>query len=257
MDFELYEKIVDECAAEGHALLWLHHMGEPLVYPLICEAIEYAVKKLGRPPSISTNGLLLDRHMLQNLKDAGASFMMICLSSMRKGAYEHIRVGGTFEVLVENVHTALEVGGFDIMIQAMDTIYNHDETVDAYYEEFGGKREGFRVEKWPVNKFKPGGRYIGYNEPLIPSCHLLASHFVICQDGRVPICCFDYDCLVSCGDVSEHSISYIAEHGFDGRIASIRSGQLDSMPACKECFDMNWRNELSPERFVPHWGSCI
>lgn len=258
MELSLFKKIVDECASAGHLLLWLHHMGEPLLYPHLAEAIEYQVRVCGYPPCISTNGMLLDKEMCEKLKDAGAHTIMVCISSMRRSVYDKLRIGGDLDRVVKNTHTAYDVG-FDIIIQKMDTIYNHDETNGEYYEEFGGAagRPRLRIESWPVNKFKPGGLYVGYNESLEPTCHLLASHFVICQDGRVAICCFDYDCTTPCGDVNTDTISHIAEYGFDHYVEKIRARDTVSMPACKECLSMEWRNELPTERFVPAWGSCI
>lgn len=257
MEFELFEQIVDECKTEGHLLMWLHHMGEPTLWPRLCDGIALMRKELGYSPCISTNGMMLDKDMLQNLKDAGARHLMICLSSMNRQVYDVLRRGGDYDRVVANIHTAKDMGCFDIVLQNMKTIYNRVETTDTYYREFGGAVSGFRVEQWPVNKFKPNGVYVGFNEPFYPSCHLLASHFVICQDGRVPVCCFDYDCTVCAGNVAESSLSEVAKHGFDSIVAKIRAGELSDMPACADCFDMTWRRVLPRERFVDRWSSSI
>jgi hypothetical protein len=249
MELDLFKKIVGDVKSGGHRLMWLHHMGEPLVYPFLAEAIEYTKRELPSVPCISTNGMLLNTDRLKELREAGANTIMICLSSMRKDVYEKLRVGAIFEVVIDNIHEALDMNCFNIILQRMDTIYNHDETADAYYKEFGEARPGFRVsESWPVNRFKPGGFYIGYNEPAQPKCHLIATHFVICQDGRVPVCCFDYDCTVLCGDVSKDSIDVIAENGWDDVYDLITKRELDMLPACKDCLSMDWRNGLAPGR---------
>lgn len=257
MDFSLFEQIVDECKVEGHNLMWLHHMGEPTLWPRLCDGIALMRKKLGYAPCISTNGMLLDKEMLQNLKDAGAGFLMVCLSSMREAAYNKLRCGGNYHRVIQNIHTAKDMGCFDILIQNMKTIFNTTETPEEYYAEFGDKCSGFRVEQWPVNKFKPNGRYYGFNEPYNPSCHLLSSHFVICQDGRVPACCFDYDCTVCAGNVAVSGIRYVSEYGFDEIVTKIRGMEFSELPACSDCFDMTWRNKLSRERFVDKWSSSI
>jgi len=252
----LFRKIVDECAAEGHKLSWFHQMGEPLLHPQIDELMLYATKHLPLPPAISTNGMLLDEAMCWRLKDAGASTIMVCLSSMRHDVYNRLRVGGDISIVINNIHVAVDMG-FDVIVQKMVTIYNHDEDMEAYEAEFGENRFAFKVTDWPANKFKPGGKYIGYNEPFEPSCHFLASHLPICQDGRVAICCFDYDCTSPCGDVNEDTISDIAAEGFDYYVRKLRARNVRDMPACYECLSMKWRTELPADRFVTAWRECI
>jgi len=246
MDYALFEDIVQQCKYHAHNLMWLHHMGEPLLWPHLCEGIEYMRKILGHSPCISTNGMLLDKDMLQNLNDSGARFLMICLSSMREEVYNKLRRGGDYHRVIQNIHAAKDMGCFDILVQNMKTTFNTTETPEDYYKEFGEKCSGFRVEQWPVNKFKPKGRYFGFNEPYNPSCHLLPSHFVICQDGRVPVCCFDYDCTVCAGSLFESNIKEIAETGFDKIVDRIKERDFSAMPA--------WRNKLSRSRFVDRWS---
>lgn len=257
MDFSLFQTIVQQCKYDGHNLMWLHHIGEPTLWPYLCEGIEYMRYTLGRTPCISTNGMLLDSDMLKNLKAAGAGHVMICFSSMREDVYNILRRGGNYHRVIQNIHTAKDMNCFDITVQLMDTVLNHDETPEMYYAEFGEETPNFRVSKWPVNKFKPDGEYFGFNEPYSPSCHILSSHFVICQDGRVPVCCFDYDCTVCAGNVSFDSITSIAEHGFDSIVDKIKARDFSNMPACSNCFDMTWRDKLPRERFVDRWTSCI
>ena len=55
--------------------------GEPLVHPNIVELVRYC-RELGFATSLTTNGFLLTRKLLQELEDAGLQVMQISVDRM-------------------------------------------------------------------------------------------------------------------------------------------------------------------------------
>lgn len=87
MDFSLFAKGVDDIVEKDIAEeVGLHLMGEPLLYPHLYEAIEYANEK-GLRTQVTTNGSLLTEERAHKLIDAGLDRLTISLQMF--GEIEH------------------------------------------------------------------------------------------------------------------------------------------------------------------------
>lgn len=82
--------------------------GETLLNKDVCSMIEYGVKK-GSSVMIVTNGMLLDKSMVENLISAGTAKIKISMDAAEPEAYEKYRKGADFERVVGNIEYLLEV----------------------------------------------------------------------------------------------------------------------------------------------------
>lgn len=100
MEFDLYKKIIDSCpsATEVHP----QGFGEPLLYPKIIEAIEYARRK-GKRVVMYTNASLLDRDMASKLLEAELSEIRFSVDEYEQKLYEALRVGLKWETVLGNI----------------------------------------------------------------------------------------------------------------------------------------------------------
>lgn len=249
MELSLYKKIVDECC-EHHPnkmrIEWLHAMGEALLHPKLVEILDYTNNKLGYSPSISTNGVLIKNRLKDIVSYKNITFM-VGLSSMDRDVYNKIRVGGDYDLVIYGIHLLID-SGYKVTIQKMHTIYNDNETQEKYRKEFGST--GYAIEEWNVNRFKPATTYIGFTEKKV--CYNMGAFLLVYQDGRVPICCFDYDCTTCVGNVNYQPILDIAYNNFDLIADDIKNSRLDKYPACKDCLisepesfrPIDWKNNV-------------
>lgn len=74
MELDLYKKIIDQI--DWDASIKLCQRGEPLLSPILEEAIEYANKK-GLRTVINTNGLMLDKFKSKQLIEAGLEALIL------------------------------------------------------------------------------------------------------------------------------------------------------------------------------------
>jgi len=77
MDFEIYQKIINEGHYKGLKSVKLNYGGEPLLYPYIIKAIEYAKYKNILDVQLNTNGLLLTNKMCLNLINSGLDLLIL------------------------------------------------------------------------------------------------------------------------------------------------------------------------------------
>ena len=90
MDFSLFKRIVDEISDKGITdTLAYYLLGEPLLYPRIFEAIEYAKGK-GLKVEITTNGSLLKDDCVKELVNRGLDILVISVVTIN-GNEHHFR----------------------------------------------------------------------------------------------------------------------------------------------------------------------
>lgn len=91
MDFALYTRIIDEIAEQDLAqVVPLHIVGEPLLYPRLIEAVDYAVRKRV-PVRLVTNGSLLRGRLLADLVKSGLPELGISLVTNSEEDYYRYR----------------------------------------------------------------------------------------------------------------------------------------------------------------------
>ncbi len=88
MDFALLRRILDETAEKGLASTVLFHlMGEPLLYPQLFDAVAYASNK-GLETIVTTNGALLTEEVLDDLRAAGLTKIILSLQTPDEKSFE-------------------------------------------------------------------------------------------------------------------------------------------------------------------------
>ncbi|NTV29750.1 MAG: radical SAM protein [Candidatus Omnitrophica bacterium] len=76
--------------------------GEPLMNNDLSMMIQYASDQ-GITTVASTNGLLLDERLSEDLVRAGLKYLIVCIDGTTQNVYEKFRRGGSLEVVKENI----------------------------------------------------------------------------------------------------------------------------------------------------------
>ena len=72
MDFELFQRIIDEAARVGVKRVHLYLHGEPLLHPQIVDMISY-IKSRNLVVHLTTNGMLLDKEKAEAILRSGVN----------------------------------------------------------------------------------------------------------------------------------------------------------------------------------------
>lgn len=109
MDFDLYKKLVDECADNGVFSIRLSWRGEVLVTPEFEKYVHYAkvVKKI---PNVSflTNGALLKGMLAEKLIDYGTDYISVSIDGLKE-IYNKIRYPVKFHTIYTNLQNFKEL----------------------------------------------------------------------------------------------------------------------------------------------------
>ena len=108
-DFELYKKIIDYSYLQGTRAIKLNYVNEPLIRKDIIQFIEYA-KKVGiLDIYLSTNGMLLNEKMSNQLIDSGLTRIQISIDAVSEDTYQKVRPGGKLKTVISNLNNFIKL----------------------------------------------------------------------------------------------------------------------------------------------------
>ena len=107
LSFDLFKKVVTECAAEGVESIGLSYRGEPLLNPHVSEMVRFAKDAGIGWVSFCTNGMLLIPALAEKLIDAGLDEITISAQGGDRESFEYSRLGSNFFIVSRNVEYLL------------------------------------------------------------------------------------------------------------------------------------------------------
>ncbi|MBU1125903.1 MAG: radical SAM protein [Candidatus Omnitrophica bacterium] len=240
IEWPLLQKIIDESLQFGPRHFILYKDGEPLLHPRIVDMVR-AVKSAhsGNTVYISTNGMLLDDKMSRALIEAGLDQIQISLDAIDPDTYRKVR-GGELERLEENVRTFIQNRGSRVKpVVTLQIIKMHETQREI--ERFIRTWKKFRVEcivstfhSWGGVKDNVSLREAasGHRYP----CGELWFAPAISWEGKVSICCVDWNEQEVLGDLKEQSFSRIWQGEKIRRYRQYHlTGEYQKIALCDKC----------------------
>jgi sulfatase maturation enzyme AslB (radical SAM superfamily) len=179
MSMETYEKVLEKQELD---FIELHGFGEPLMHPQIFDFVRMAHER-GLKTQFSTNGLLLNKKVMDKLVDAGLSLLFISIRPY-----------------------------FDIVKPKLEELYeeySRKMEIMIYYVEFPEKTQSL-PSGWKVTHIIPHTWSSQVPLPFIKSpdkCFNLKNRAVtVLWDGRVSNCCHDFDGKYIIGSIDDEGL---------------------------------------------------
>ncbi len=236
MPWGLLQKVAEDFRANGIRVKWLHEMGEPLLYPRLCDAVD-----LFPGCSVSTNAVILDDEYGREILATSLGRIRLCVDTVNPRVYPYIRRGGIFEEVVENIRTFLELSrghSIRVELQKMITLQTAHETVEDFERFFDlGRYPQARVIEKTCEGLDTSdatelheayyGCFQGY--PF--------RWFIVLADGRVTHCCYDSDGKQPIGDLKTQTVREILDSDvLRSHLAAFKAKDWDRLPRCGECY---------------------
>ena len=216
MDKELFKKILCELQGQDVAAVVPFFRGESLLHPDFIEMMRFLRDRTKAEIQLATNALLLTEDMSHALLSLGLHFISFSLDALTRETYEKIRLGGDFDLAVNNVHAFLNLRDSlpssvtSVQVSATENIYNREE-LPAFIDYW--QRRVDRVRIYPQHS--DGGHYGKINEAKYrrdvssrKPCMKPFTDIVIHYDGQIALCNHDWDpnSGQSLGSIVKHSI---------------------------------------------------
>ncbi|HBA27656.1 MAG TPA: hypothetical protein DCY98_09760, partial [Nitrospinae bacterium] len=212
MDFELYKKIIDDCGKAGVKIIQPFNFGEPLMHNRLGEFIRYAKEHTKSRIQISTNAALLNSEKAMELLNSGLDRINIDIDGFTKDTFEKVRKNLDFDRVVENTEKFIELKKkLNKHIFTTVSIINMDETsgeiaeFKRYWKPRVDRVLDVKYNTW-TGSVENRNNFINNSKRFNCPCKMLWDQMVILQDGKVALCCLDYDGKVIVGDMKNESI---------------------------------------------------
>jgi MoaA/NifB/PqqE/SkfB family radical SAM enzyme len=256
MDMALFEKILAELDRQRQSVhtIFFNVEGEPLVDPLFTARLErvrhYA---LGSKIKMQTNAQFLGEQNARSILAADFGQITVGFDGATRETYERHRVNCSYERVLGNIRAFIRLrdelrGTTRVAIQYVRTPHNAHEVEPAiamWSSILEPGRDCFfdtTSRNWATPALDRSGWVIETVESLgdarVP-CPLLADSMNILYDGRVPVCCWDYNVDIVPGGIGDVRTQTLEEIWNASALAAVRQkhARLDfsELPRCAEC----------------------
>ena len=254
MTMELFERALDECAANGlFDIVILAAQGEPFLHPKIFEFLEYAVGR-GFHIGIVSNGTPFTEERAERLAGTGIDFMQFSFAGWDKESYETTYVGGKFEQVTQNLRHIADAlqkkrSRTQLTVKAVTSTDSSDFVRKT--QEFLDNLGDFRVLPVTPNNFGGTMKIGKYDEETelysyrdvkhssLSVCKILTQSVGIYFDGRVTACgCYDSNGQLEIGNITQESLKDIMQgKKFRRILKAFEKGSVGHIPLCNKCDD--------------------
>lgn len=208
MDMALFRKIADECAALGITHVRMHNYGEAFVDRRLVEKVRYA-KSLGiREVGLISNGSLITEEAARGMIDAGLDAINISVDAAGKEVFESTRIGLKYDKVVANIERLLrlreESGRRRPKLILSFVRQNNSAEEQAFIAHWGAKADKIHI----TDLHNWAGTLNRESDVTFP-CYRQWLTFTVLWDGRVSLCCADFDGRVILGDLKTQTIAEV------------------------------------------------
>jgi MoaA/NifB/PqqE/SkfB family radical SAM enzyme len=233
MDMALYQKIVDECARLEITHVRVHNYGEPFLDRQLVEKVRYAKARGIREVGMISNGSLITEELAAGMIDAGLDAINISVDASGKDVFERTRLNLDYDTVVQNIRTIArlkkEAGRTHPKLILSFVRQHNDADEHAFIEEWRGVADKIHI----TDLHNWAGTLNTASDVHFP-CYRLWLTFTVLWDGRVSLCCADFDGRHILGDLRT---STIAEVWNSPAYRAVRRQQLESggPEICRSC----------------------
>lgn len=215
MDMTIFRKIIDEAGAFGRRNFCLHMLGEPLMNPALVEMVSY-IKKAnpGHCVLLTTNGYLMDERRAKGLILAGLDKAAFSIFSLQTQKNLELTGRGDIDTVIANIRVMAILrrknrAATKIYVRFLVSNENAGELEDmrALAKKLGVYFEARKTHNYTgvikndcTSETVRGLRHPCYHPWFSPA---------VTWDGKMVLCCSDWNNSTMLGDVSKESISAI------------------------------------------------
>jgi len=233
MSMELFRKIVDECAELGITHVRMHNYGEAFIDRKLVEKVRYAKQRGIKEVGMISNGSLITEPVARGMLEAGLDAINISVDAAGKEVFEATRVGLKYDKVIANIERIVrlrrEMGRRRPKLILSFVRQNNSADEQAFIEHWSTV-----ADKIHVTDLHNWAGTLNTESDVNYPCYRPWLTFTVLWDGRVSLCCADFDGKTILGDLNTHSIAEIwnAQPYRDVRRQHLESGGPDICRAC-------------------------
>jgi Radical SAM superfamily/Iron-sulfur cluster-binding domain len=208
MDMDLFKKIVDECAALGITHVRVHNYGEPFLDRQLVDKVRYAKDKGIAEVGMISNGSLITEDIARGMIDAGLDAINISVDASGKETFERTRVNLNYDTVIGNVRTLVRLRN--------ERGRRRPKLILSFVRQDNSADEQAFIQEWSrvadkvhVTDLHNWAGTLNATSDVSYPCYRLWLTFTVLWDGRVSLCCADFDGRHILGDLRTSTIAQI------------------------------------------------
>jgi len=208
MDFDLFAKIVDECAALGITHVRVHNYGEPFLDKKLVEKVRYAKQKGIKEVGMNSNGSLITEEIAAGMIDAGLDAINISVDAAGKEVFERTRLNLEYDTVINNIRTLARL--------RKERGRTHPKLILSFVRQDNSADEQAFIDEWSkvadkvhITDLHNWAGTLNAKSDVQYPCYRLWLTFTVLWDGRVSLCCADFDGRNVLGDLRTSTIQEI------------------------------------------------
>lgn len=230
MPNRMYNKIISELS-NVPVTYRLFMLNDPLTDPFIIYRIKEAKKNKAARVELNTNAAFLSESLAKEIVLAGLDTIRFSVDGIRKNTLERTR-GFSKEIIYRNIEQFIYQndifgGRVHVEVRCIRNLISKDEAL--IFMEYWNKRSVETVFTdlylWPPHKIQS-------SLPL--PCPKPQNEMFIRVDGKVLLCCWDWQGSTVCGDVNTDDTKSIWTRLKQKRRV-LQNGDRFSLPLCSKC----------------------
>ncbi|MBF0380230.1 MAG: SPASM domain-containing protein [Magnetococcales bacterium] len=236
-------RAIDECAELGVYSIKFNFRGEPLLHENIVDFVRYGKQKGILEVQFNTNGLPANHEKIEALVLSGLDRIIFSIDGANKESYEKIRIKGNYDKLLGNIAKFIELRKIHKQTRPfirVQMVRSKDEELEAeQFVEYWSKKGVDDIVLIDKQKRDSSGNPLKDGKPAIGRafCAQPWQRLNINRDGKVLMCCADWDRLSVVGDFNNQSIKEIWNSPKLIKYRQmIKEDRMDEITACKACF---------------------
>lgn len=245
MEFSLYEKLIKEIAKSKEEVkrIHLHNYGEPLMDKRLSDRIKLAKGHGIRHTYFVTNASLLTAEKSREIIESGLDEFKISFCGTDPESYGETMRGLVFEQTLANIKNFCRIRKEmrshkpKVIIQYIPMDENGSKTDDfsKLMRPFIDEEIGDSLNIFGLHNYGDGKTYIKPKK-IVRTCGYPWRTMVILYDGRVVICCMDYNGIQVVGDVNKNTIEEIWNSEKYKKIrGDFKKLKYAKYPICNKC----------------------
>lgn len=233
MSVELFQKIVDEAAALGITHIRMHNYGEAFIDKRLVEKVRYAKEKGIKEVGVISNGSLITEKVALGMIEAGLDAINISVDASGKEVFESTRIGLKYNKVIANIERLVRLRA--------ESGRRRPKLILSFVRQNNSADEQAFIEHWRtiadkvhVTDLHNWAGTLNTESDVNYPCYRPWLTFTVLWDGRVSLCCADFDGRNVLGNLNTSTIQEIwnAEPYRNARRQHLESGGPDICRAC-------------------------
>jgi MoaA/NifB/PqqE/SkfB family radical SAM enzyme len=212
MDLALFQKVADECAALGIGHIRMHNYGEAFMDRQLVEKVRYA-KRLGIPEvGLISNGSLITEAAARGMVDAGLDAINISVDAAGKDVFERSRLGLNYDKVIANVERLIRIRD-EAGKRRPKLILSFVRQDNSTEEQAFIAHWRTKADKIHITDLHNWAGTLNHDSDVNFPCYRPWLTFTVLWDGRVSLCCADFDGQEILGDLRTSTIREVWNSG--------------------------------------------